>query len=184
MINGAVRDSVALDGLDIGIKALGTNPHRSGKTGAGGSPWLHYLPFVRGTFARRRSLERAHVQQQSTSTMAGLVMLDIYSGDDHGWGQATSDQRSGLTFPLSAGPWPRHGSMSSRGSPTISERSVATSRSQVRVSRTRSVSDVGSAPLTVANTTCVFRRFVWVRLEAARCLPAGLPLRRPRRPAR
>jgi hypothetical protein len=43
VINGAVRDSVALDGLDIGIKALGTNPRRSGKTGAGGSPWLHYL---------------------------------------------------------------------------------------------------------------------------------------------
>jgi hypothetical protein len=45
VINGAVRDSVALDGLDIGIKALGTNPRRSGKTGAGGSPWLHYLPL-------------------------------------------------------------------------------------------------------------------------------------------
>jgi regulator of ribonuclease activity A len=35
VINGAVRDSVALDGLDIGIKALGTNPRKSGKTGAG-----------------------------------------------------------------------------------------------------------------------------------------------------
>lgn len=35
VINGAVRDSVALNGLDIGIKALGTNPRKSGKTGAG-----------------------------------------------------------------------------------------------------------------------------------------------------
>lgn len=32
---GAVRDSVALAGLDIGIKALGTNPWKSGKTGHG-----------------------------------------------------------------------------------------------------------------------------------------------------
>ena len=32
---GAVRDSVALAGLDIGIKALGTNPWRSGKSGSG-----------------------------------------------------------------------------------------------------------------------------------------------------
>jgi regulator of ribonuclease activity A len=35
VINGAVRDSVALNGLEIGIKALGTNPRKSGKTGAG-----------------------------------------------------------------------------------------------------------------------------------------------------
>lgn len=32
---GAVRDSVALSGIDIGIKALGTNPWKSGKAGAG-----------------------------------------------------------------------------------------------------------------------------------------------------
>jgi regulator of ribonuclease activity A len=32
---GAVRDSVALAGLDLGIKALGTNPRTSTKTGAG-----------------------------------------------------------------------------------------------------------------------------------------------------
>lgn len=32
---GAVRDSVALATLDIGIKALGTNPWKSGKTGHG-----------------------------------------------------------------------------------------------------------------------------------------------------
>jgi len=32
---GAVRDSAALSGLDLGIKALGTNPRRSAKDGAG-----------------------------------------------------------------------------------------------------------------------------------------------------
>ncbi|MFI6146885.1 ribonuclease E activity regulator RraA [Streptomyces sp. NPDC051109] len=35
IINGAVRDSVALGGLDLGVKALGTVPRKSGKTGAG-----------------------------------------------------------------------------------------------------------------------------------------------------
>lgn len=35
IINGAVRDSAALRGMDIGIKALGTNPRKSTKTGAG-----------------------------------------------------------------------------------------------------------------------------------------------------
>jgi regulator of ribonuclease activity A len=35
VIFGAVRDSVALDLLDLGIKALGTNPRKSGKTGVG-----------------------------------------------------------------------------------------------------------------------------------------------------
>lgn len=35
IINGAVRDSAALRGMDIGIKALGTNPRKSAKTGAG-----------------------------------------------------------------------------------------------------------------------------------------------------
>ncbi len=32
---GAVRDTVALAGLDLGILALGSNPWKSGKTGAG-----------------------------------------------------------------------------------------------------------------------------------------------------
>ena len=32
---GAVRDTLALSGLDIGIKALGSNPWKSSKTGAG-----------------------------------------------------------------------------------------------------------------------------------------------------
>ncbi|MBW5485919.1 ribonuclease E activity regulator RraA [Streptomyces bambusae] len=35
VVNGAVRDSRALGGLDLGIKALGTVPRKSGKTGAG-----------------------------------------------------------------------------------------------------------------------------------------------------
>jgi regulator of ribonuclease activity A len=35
VIFGAVRDSVALDLLDLGIKALGTNPRKSSKTGVG-----------------------------------------------------------------------------------------------------------------------------------------------------
>ncbi len=35
VINGAVRDATALRGIDIGIKALGTNPRKSTKTGDG-----------------------------------------------------------------------------------------------------------------------------------------------------
>jgi regulator of ribonuclease activity A len=35
VINGAVRDAAALRGIDIGIKALGTNPRKSSKTGDG-----------------------------------------------------------------------------------------------------------------------------------------------------
>ncbi|HYP46632.1 MAG TPA: ribonuclease E activity regulator RraA [Propionibacteriaceae bacterium] len=35
VIHGVVRDSVALDALPIGIKALGTNPAKSSKTGSG-----------------------------------------------------------------------------------------------------------------------------------------------------
>src|SRR5271169_4716753 len=35
VINGAVRDAAALRGMDIGIKALGTNPRKSTKTAAG-----------------------------------------------------------------------------------------------------------------------------------------------------
>jgi regulator of ribonuclease activity A len=35
IINGAVRDAAALRGIDIGIKALGTNPRKSAKTGDG-----------------------------------------------------------------------------------------------------------------------------------------------------
>jgi len=35
VINGAIRDSVAINGLDLGVKALGTNPRKSAKLGAG-----------------------------------------------------------------------------------------------------------------------------------------------------
>jgi regulator of ribonuclease activity A len=35
VVHGAVRDSAALAGLGLGIKALGTNPRKSGKTGTG-----------------------------------------------------------------------------------------------------------------------------------------------------
>ncbi len=35
VVNGAVRDATVLRGIDIGIKALGTNPRKSTKTGAG-----------------------------------------------------------------------------------------------------------------------------------------------------
>ena len=35
IVNGAVRDSKLLAGIDIGIKALGTNPRKSTKSGAG-----------------------------------------------------------------------------------------------------------------------------------------------------
>jgi regulator of ribonuclease activity A len=35
VVHGAVRDSVALAGLELGVKALGTNPRKSAKTGQG-----------------------------------------------------------------------------------------------------------------------------------------------------
>ncbi|MFZ0906996.1 MAG: ribonuclease E activity regulator RraA [Mycobacterium sp.] len=35
VVHGAVRDAAVLRDLDLGIKALGTNPRKSGKTGAG-----------------------------------------------------------------------------------------------------------------------------------------------------
>jgi regulator of ribonuclease activity A len=35
VVHGAIRDSVAIDGLDFGIKALGTNPRKSTKNGDG-----------------------------------------------------------------------------------------------------------------------------------------------------
>ena len=35
VVNGCVRDSVPLDGLDLAVKALGTNPRPSRKEGAG-----------------------------------------------------------------------------------------------------------------------------------------------------
>ncbi|MEU4376967.1 ribonuclease E activity regulator RraA [Pseudonocardia alni] len=35
VVNGVVRDTVALAALPLGLKALGTNPRKSSKTGAG-----------------------------------------------------------------------------------------------------------------------------------------------------
>jgi regulator of ribonuclease activity A len=35
IINGAIRDSVAISSMPLGVKALGTNPAKSSKTGAG-----------------------------------------------------------------------------------------------------------------------------------------------------
>jgi regulator of ribonuclease activity A len=35
VINGPIRDRVALSGLDLGVKALGSNPRKSAKAGAG-----------------------------------------------------------------------------------------------------------------------------------------------------
>ncbi|WP_111766190.1 ribonuclease E activity regulator RraA [Nakamurella deserti] len=35
VIHGAVRDAAVLAGMPLGVKALGTNPRKSGKTGAG-----------------------------------------------------------------------------------------------------------------------------------------------------
>jgi len=35
VINGAIRDRVAVDALDLGVKALGTNPRKSAKHGIG-----------------------------------------------------------------------------------------------------------------------------------------------------
>jgi regulator of ribonuclease activity A len=35
VVNGVVRDAAALREIDIGIKALGTNPRKSSKTGSG-----------------------------------------------------------------------------------------------------------------------------------------------------
>ena len=35
MILGAIRDSVVINTLDLGVKALGTNPRKSSKAGVG-----------------------------------------------------------------------------------------------------------------------------------------------------
>lgn len=54
VINGAVRDAAALRGIDIGIKALGTNPRKSTKTGAGDRDveiTLGGVTFTPGEFA-------------------------------------------------------------------------------------------------------------------------------------
>jgi regulator of ribonuclease activity A len=54
VVHGAVRDAAALGGIDLGIKALGTNPRKSGKTGAGErdvTVSFGGVSFVRGDIA-------------------------------------------------------------------------------------------------------------------------------------
>ncbi|CAM4388023.1 Putative regulator of ribonuclease activity [Mycobacterium basiliense] len=54
IIHGAVRDAATLRGLDIGVKALGTNPRKSTKTGAGERDvevTVGGVTFVPGEFA-------------------------------------------------------------------------------------------------------------------------------------
>lgn len=54
VVHGAVRDTAALRKIDIGIKALGTNPRTSAKTGAGERDVVINLggvPFVPGELA-------------------------------------------------------------------------------------------------------------------------------------
>ena len=47
VIYGAVRDSVTLDRLPLGIKALGTNPRKSTKTGAGSVGEVIHITGIR-----------------------------------------------------------------------------------------------------------------------------------------
>ena len=62
VIHGAVRDSAALAGLGLGVKALGTNPRKSSKTGAGAVDvpvtFGGVIP-ARGRTVRRRRRHRA-----------------------------------------------------------------------------------------------------------------------------
>jgi len=48
VVNGCIRDSAMIAGLDIGIKALGTNPKKSVKKGAGDRDIV--LKFADATF--------------------------------------------------------------------------------------------------------------------------------------
>jgi regulator of ribonuclease activity A len=65
VINGAVRDTAALRHLPIGIKALGSNPRRSRKNGAGEADVV--LAFGSVTFTPGARL---------TSDDDGIVVLD------------------------------------------------------------------------------------------------------------
>ena len=48
VIHGAIRDQKEINKLDLGVKALGSNPRKSTKTGAGGLDVT--LEFAGGTF--------------------------------------------------------------------------------------------------------------------------------------
>ena len=49
VIFGALRDSDMLSGMKIGVKALGTNPKKSGKHGVGGEPTCRSVSVVWST---------------------------------------------------------------------------------------------------------------------------------------
>jgi len=54
VINGAIRDRVALSGLDLGVKALGSNPRKSSKTGRGEADAV--VSFAGVTFTPGRTI--------------------------------------------------------------------------------------------------------------------------------
>ncbi|TDW29353.1 ribonuclease E activity regulator RraA [Cryobacterium psychrophilum] len=54
VINGAIRDRVAISGLDLGVKALGSNPRKSSKTGSGEADAV--VTFAGVTFTPGRTI--------------------------------------------------------------------------------------------------------------------------------
>ncbi|MDH6237724.1 ribonuclease E activity regulator RraA [Cryobacterium sp. CG_9.6] len=54
VINGAIRDRVALSHLDLGVKALGSNPRKSSKTGSGEADTV--VAFAGVTFTPGRTI--------------------------------------------------------------------------------------------------------------------------------
>ena len=85
IISGAVRDSVALDLLDLGIKALGTNPQKSSKTGDSvvnspveiGGVWIMPGQTVHST--RTASSSWAPVINSATKSVEGTSTLILLS---------------------------------------------------------------------------------------------------------
>ena len=73
IVHGAVRDSAALAGLDLGIKALGTTPRKSSKTGAGAVDVE--VTFGNITFAPG---DRLHADED------GIVLLPAEAGQPAG----------------------------------------------------------------------------------------------------
>ena len=77
VVHGCVRDSVALDALDLGIKALGTNPRKSGKTGAGvvGEPveigGVSGFGLVRGSCPTRTASSSCRSAEVFASALSG-----------------------------------------------------------------------------------------------------------------
>src|SRR6266446_5430500 len=58
VVRGAIRDSAAMALLDLGIKALGTNPRKSAKAGEGEIDFHRYIDFALaglGAFPRVRT---------------------------------------------------------------------------------------------------------------------------------